>query len=190
MDQESESKKTAKDQLKYQRDELKAFDTRFGWSSVASIGLIIFISTNAFHEKPPTDWGGFWNRVVLLVATLTGFAAFFMSSANTILGMLSDFTPWAKKARNDMGTTGLLWTRNISECKTADDFVIAYQSQDDAAIERSRLEEIWRTATVLEDRERALLSARFWILILGGAAMIVGLEVLIIKGNITIPGAH
>lgn len=181
---DSEADKALKEQLKYQRDEMKAFDNRFGWSSLTSLSLIVFIAANAFHDPIAKNAGDVTNRLILLFATVLGFASFMVVVAQTSTGMLYNFTPWPRKAREDMGTTGLLWISNVAEFKTADEFASAYSLLEDDTVQRARMEEVWRTARVLEDRDGALRKARFWTLMLSLCALFVAIMALIIKGNI------
>lgn len=190
MDKDSETRKALQEQLKYQRDEMKAFDARFGWSSVTSLSLIVFIAANAFHDPVAKNAGDVWNRLILLAFAAGGLGAFLGVVAQTSAGMLYNYTPWPKKAREEMGTTGLLWVTNIADFKNADEFVKTYEGLGDGDIVRARMEEVWRTARVLEDRDGALRKARAWTLALGLCALFVAIEVLIIKGNIVFNWFH
>ncbi len=173
-----------KEQLVYQREEIKAFDARFGWSSLTALSLIVFIGANAFHDPIVRNAGDVWNRLFLLAATTLGLAAFLVAVAKTMDGVLYNLTPRLQNVHGKMCNTGLLSVPTIAAFKTVDDFAETYGSLDDDAIEQARVEEVWRTANVLAYLNQSLRAARVATMVLGGCALFVAVEALITKGNI------
>ncbi len=170
------------EQLRYTRDQYKWLDSRFAWSTAASLFLVYFMSVNAVSPvRFGSHNGPFWEYII---AVLFGSGFFLLSLMQAAVGMSVSFSPWSRKSRKAVNCTSFMWTRNAADHQTAATFVSEITSLDETAVREAKAQEIWRLSVLNEQKQGMLMWARLSVVGLGLCAFMFAIAVLPISGSL------